>query len=327
MKTGIVGCGKFAEKRAEAMGDDLIACFDVDYAKARDFAKRHNCIMVEYLPDLYSAVDAVVVSTNSGSLYINAKQAIEAGKHVLVEKPGATKSEQIKDLIYVSQKEKVLVQVGFNHRFHPAFMTAKRLIFLENQIGKVNYVHGTYGHGGREGYGEEWRGKASEGGGEGLDKGVHLIDLASLFMGAGEITFPYVEGKTATYHWGMNVEDNIFMLLKTNNGRIAMLNSSSTDWRNTFRFDILGETGKISIEGLGGSYGTEKLTLYEMVKGKELPEVYSWEFLGKDESLKIEYDCFVRHIKQGRSFYETADLYDALKAIDVIERIKANDNH
>ena len=74
-----------------------------------------------------------------------------------------------------------MIKVGFNHRYHPAFILAKKLI-KKNKIGDLKYIRAVYGHGGRKKYNKEWRfNKKISGGGELIDKGSHLIDLSRIF--------------------------------------------------------------------------------------------------------------------------------------------------
>ena len=63
----------------------------------------------------------------------------------------------------------------------------------------------------------------------------------------------------------MPVDDNCFMNLRTKTNKTAFLHVSCTEWKNLFSFEIYGKNGKIEINGLGGSYGTEKVTLYKML--------------------------------------------------------------
>ena len=57
----------------------------------------------------------------------------------------------------------------------------------------------------------------------------------------------------------MPVEDNAFFLLRTPSNQVAQLHASWTEWKNTFSFELSGRTGKLEIQGLGGSYGVERL--------------------------------------------------------------------
>src|SRR5579883_1880162 len=106
-----------------------------------------------------------------------------------------------------------------------------------------------------------------------IDQGVHLIDLARWFLG----DFSEVDGSAHTFYWNMPVDDNGFLLLKTPKKQVAFLHASCTEWKNLFSFEIYGRTGKIDIQGLGGSYGTERITFYKMRPEMGPPETYSWE--------------------------------------------------
>src|SRR5690606_10539977 len=154
-----------------------------------------------------------------------------------------------------------------------------------------------YGHGGRVGYDKEWRAEpAISGGGELIDQGVHLIDLARWFLG----NFSDIQGYAHTYYWDMPVDDNGFLLLKTLNNQVAHLHASCTEWKNLFSFEIYGRKGKLDINGLGGSYGVERLTFYKMLPEMGPPETYAWEFPMADDSWQCEFDEFIEDILNQR---------------------------
>src|SRR5262249_24030873 len=147
------------------------------------------------------------------------------------------------------------------HRYHPAVRKARELIEA-GAVGELMFLRGRYGHGGRIGYHKEWRSNPSiSGGGELIDQGVHLIDLSRWFLG----DFEKISGIAQTFYWQMPVDDNSFLLLQTGDQKTAFLHCSCTEWKNLFSFELYGRSGKLHIEGLGGSYGPEKLTHYRML--------------------------------------------------------------
>jgi predicted dehydrogenase len=205
--------------------------------------------------------------------------------------------------------------VGFNHRFHPACQRAHE-IFDSGTIGPLLYIRGRYGHGGRLGYEREWRASPEiAGGGELLDQGVHLIDLARWFAGE----FTDVEGDVATFFWNMPVEDNGFMHLRTAAGQLAWLHASCTEWKNLFSFEIFCRNGKLQIDGLGGSYGVERLTFYRMLPQMGPPETTIWEYPGADVSWRAEYSHLLECIRTGRA--PSGSLTDAAAALGIVERV------
>jgi predicted dehydrogenase len=183
-------------------------------------------------------------------------------------------------------------------------------------VGDLMFVRGRYGHGGRVGYDKEWRANpALSGGGELIDQGVHLIDISRWFLG----DFLSVEGSAHTYFWDMPVDDNAFMLLRTGTGRTAFLHVSCTEWKNLFSLEIYGRDGKLHVEGLGGSYGVERLTFYRMLPEMGPPETTAWEYPRGDRSWAIEFAEFLEDIRAGRP--PSAGLADARAALSAVQTI------
>jgi predicted dehydrogenase len=260
-------------------------------------------------------VDAVVVATTNDALAPVTLAAVRAGKHVLVEKPAARTAAELAPVLDAARRAGVVVKVGFNKRFHPAFRKARELTD-GGALGPLYYVRGRYGHGGRPGYDREWRADPQvAGGGELLDQGVHLIDLARWFLG----DFVEVYGRLATYFWEMPVEDNGFLALRTERGQQAWLHASCTEWKNLFCFEVFGRDGKLQIDGLGGSYGVERLSFYRMLPQMGPPETTIWEYPGEDPSWRQEFAHFVECALHGRS--PSGSLEDARAALEVVGQV------
>ena len=130
------------------------------------------------------------------------------------------------------------------------------------RYGPLMFVRARYGHGGRLGYEQEWRADRPtvSGGGELVDQGSHLIDLVRACFGDVDLAF----AEMRTMFWKMDVEDNAFLALRPRSGGFAWLHASWTEWKNLFSFEVMLERAKLEVNGLGGSYGPEQLTLYEM---------------------------------------------------------------
>lgn len=316
---GIIGCGLIGRKRAQALGPNwkLIACADLDLGRARALAGSEADAHADWRDLLRNPeVEAVVVATLHDSLAEITSAAIAAGKHVLVEKPAARSTAELRSVAEAAKLRKIVVRVGFNHRYHRALLKAKELI-SRGSLGELMYIRARYGHGGRLGYDKEWRANpAVSGGGELIDQGPHLIDLSRWFFGE---EFIDINGFAHTYFWDMPVDDNSFMLLRTSSGHAAFLHVSCTEWKNTFSFEIYGRDGKIEITGLGGSYGIERLAWYKMLPEMGPPETTIWEYPMADNSWGVELEEFWRDIQSSRC--SGADLSDACAALGVIEKI------
>ena len=93
---------------------------------------------------------------------------------------------------------------------------------------------------------------------------------------------------------------------------MAWLHASWTEWKNLFSFEIMGRDGKLTIDGLGGSYGTERLTLHRMLPQMGPPETTIWEYPFPDRSWADEFAEFRRrHRGQGASRSATSTTPDA----------------
>lgn len=315
---GIVGCGLIGQKRAKSLGTGgrLVACADTNLGRATALASAgaRACAAAQDLIDSPD-VDLVIVSTLHDSLAQIGSAAIEAGKHVLIEKPAGRTPGEILPLIAAAERKGVLVRVGFNHRYHRAFRKARALVD-EGVLGPLMFIRARYGHGGRVGYAREWRARPElSGGGELIDQGPHLIDLSRWFLG----DFADVQGFAHTYFWDMPVDDNGFMLLKTATQQVAFLHASCTEWKNLFSMEIYGRNGKLEISGLGGSYGLERLTWYRMLPEMGPPETTAWEYPMADDSWAVEMAEFYEDIKLGRQ--PAAGLTDAYEALKVVHAV------
>ena len=316
---GIVGCGLIGRKRAEALGPArLVACADLQPGRAEELARtapsaepERDWARLVARPD----VDVVIVATTNDALVPVTLAAVQAGKHVLVEKPAARSAAELRPVIAAAARARVLVRVGFNHRYHPALAKTRELVDA-GALGPLMFVRGRYGHGGRVGYDKEWRANpALSGGGELIDQGVHLIDLARWFLG----DFTDVKGFASTYFWQMPVDDNAFLLLRTARQQAAMLHVSCTEWKNLFSFEVYGRNGKAQIDGLGGSYGVERVAFYEMSPEMGPPATTIWEYPGPDRSWAREFGDFLEDIRLDRQ--PSAGLGDARAALLIAEEI------
>ena len=320
MNYAIIGCGLIGKKRLAGLpaGSKLAVACDTNLARAEELVKLAKTGRA--VADFKAAVtdpqvDAVIVATINSVLAEVSAAAIHAGKHVIVEKPAGISVKQIDELIFLAENHGVCVRVGFNHRYHPACMKALEL-FRSGALGPMMFVRGRYGQGGRIGYEKEWRADPKlSGGGELMDQGVHLIDLAGIFLG----DFTKVEGHATTYFWKMPVDDNAFLSLRNAAGHTAWLQVSCSEWKNLFSLEIYGRDAKLHWEGLGGSYGVERLAYYKMLPQMGPPETTIWEFPRSDESWKIELAEFFEDIQLKRT--PVPGLKEAKAALAVVEKI------
>lgn len=319
---GIIGCGFIGKKRALSLptGARLVACFDIDADRALNLARVAGGETVASAEQLvaHPDVDLVVVATTHDLLPELGMLAVQAGRHVLLEKPGADRVAPLRSLQQAADSAGVVVRVGFNHRFHPALLRTRDIV-RSGDFGPLLFVRARYGHGGRIGYEQEWRAdRARSGGGELVDQGSHLLDLVGWLFGPSELAF--AEARTA--FWDMPVEDNAFIALRPASGGFAWLHASWTEWKNIFSFEIMLERAKLEISGIGGSYGPERLTLWEMQPEMGPPPATTWEYPATDTSWTLEFEDVLAELAQPTNTDRLATgacIADALATLALIE--------
>jgi predicted dehydrogenase len=318
LRAAVIGCGLIGRKRAAALPPGTVSiCCDIDAARAARLAADYGATAeTDWRAAIQrSDIDLVFIAATHDLLAPIAAAAAAAGKHVLIEKPGARCSAELDAVAEAAARSGALVRVGFNHRFHRALRKARE-IFESGEMGEMMFIRGRYGHGGRIGYDREWRAvREKSGGGELIDQGAHLIDLSRWFLG----DFTRVQGRARTYFWDMPVEDNGFLLLETARGQVAFLHASWTEWKNLFSFEIAGRFGKLEISGLGGSYGTERVTWYKMSPEMGPPETFAWEYPMADDSWQAENAAFLEDVRLGRP--PDPGIADAQAALRIVEEI------
>ena len=351
MKVGIVGCGLIGKCRAsvihQSASDEPIIVADIDESRAENLAAEMDCMATTNWQEVVtrSDIEAVIVSTTNKFLMPVTVAALEHGKHVLCEKPLGRNYKEAQQMVGAAWRAGVLLKTGFNHRHHPAVWKAHELC-SQGAIGPIIFIRAIYGHGGRPGYDKEWRADPDlAGGGELLDQGVHIVDLCRWFMG----DFTEAFGHISTYYWNLGyfpssqnyqpsipsyepsaishppstthhqLEDNAFVLLCTADGRVAQWHTSWTQWKNRFCFEVFGRDGHLCVDGLGGSYGLERL-----IWGKRRPESgppaeEHFKFPGSDVSWHDEWSEFVTAIHERRE--PIANGTDGLEAMRLIDAI------
>jgi len=303
MQVAIIGAGLIGNKRAAAIRKlpecKLVAVCDLNLERAKKLAQEFGAEAYQSWEEMGTRrddIELVIVATINKFLAPIALFFLERGKHVLCEKPLGRNASESKLMVEAARERGVKLKTGFNHRHHPGIARARQLV-AEGQIGKISFLRCRYGHGGRPGYEHEWRAdKDLCGGGELLDQGVHVVDLFRWFVGEFHEAFGYL----STYFWKMEVEDNAFALFKTKAGQIAFMHTSWTQWKNLFSFEVFGSEGYVVVEGLGGSYGPQRLRIGRRRPEGWVPEEEFIDFPGEDISWEEECKELVQAIKENR---------------------------
>ena len=325
LKVGIAGYGIVGQRRRGCVEGnpnlELVAVCDKSFGSDGTFADGINHY-TNYKDLLNQPLDVVIVCmTNDIAPHVTIA-ALSLDLHVFCEKPPGRSVEDILDVIeYEKQHPKCKLMYGFNHRYHESVQDAQAII-ESGDLGKIINMRGVYGKSKIITFNQpDWRTKREiAGGGVLLDQGIHMLDLMRLFAGE----FKEVHSFISNGHWGYNVEDNAYAIMRTEEGVVGMLNSSATQWRHRFNLDINLERGSIILGGiLSGtkSYGAETLTVvtvdHENDNGDPREQVTRYNY---DPSWEEELNLFAQCIVNDIEVMSGSSL-DALNTMKLVYKI------
>jgi predicted dehydrogenase len=265
LRVGIAGYGVVGKRRHACINKhpdmEVVAVCDRSFpgdgklGAAINFHSNYQDILKESLDVLF------VCMTNDIAPEVTIA-GLENGLHVFCEKPPGRNVDDIARVIRCEKTHPGLkLMYGFNHRYHESVVEALRIV-RSGEMGKVISMRGVYGKSKLITFNQpDWRvNRDIAGGGVLLDQGIHMVDLMRLFAGE----FSEVHSFISNGHWGYDVEDNAYALMRTAGGVVAMLNSSATQWRHRFNLDITLDRGSVILGGIlsgSKSYGAETLTV------------------------------------------------------------------
>jgi len=252
----------------------------------------------------WDRIDAAFVCTPNNVTAELCVEGLRGCGHVFCEKPPGRNWDEFSRIAEAAAAVSNHTLVfGFNHRLHPSVQAARTLIG-KGGVGEVLYIKGTYGKSGGLRYRENWRSNRQiSGGGILLDQGIHMLDLFHLFLGP----LTVVDAVLTDSFWGCRVEDNAFVLLRSEQGVPVFLHSSATLWKHTFRIEIGCRDGYLVVSGFlsqTASYGREQLVIGKrqfedeaLALGNPREEII---YFDRDDSWENEIDEFIAAVKERR---------------------------
>ena len=325
MKVGIVGLGKMGLIRAKelAQHDGVTVTVGADTDQSRFSAYPGVQCSEDWRDVVNSDVDAVFVCTPNYYIADAVVCSLDSGKHVFAEKPPGRTIGDVERMIDAEKRHPDLVlKFGFNHRYHAGIQHAKKILD-SGRLGKIIWARGVYGKEGGLGFEKEWRSSRKMcGGGILLDQGIHMLDLFRFFMG----DFVEIKSMVTTSFWDIELEDNAFGLLRDAEGRVAMVHSSSTQWKHRFMLELYTTDGYLSVNGILSStrsYGDETITVGQRrfddatATGKPREEII---YFDTDPSWHLEVNEFLEAVQNGRAV-EHGTSHDALAVMQLVHRI------
>lgn len=324
IRSVIIGMGKMGRIRFKEMnehgGFEILGLSDINEEQKEQYP---GCL---FSTDWKEVIDkcnpeAVFVCTYNNVIPEIVCYALDKNMDVFSEKPPGRDVEDVQRMIAAENRSGKILKFGFNHRFHYAIMEAKAMIET-GKFGNILWARGTYGKAGGNQFAGNWRSnKDLSGGGILLDQGIHMLDLLRYFMGDFKEIKSFVEN---SYWKDTELEDNAFALMKTGNGKVAMMHSSATQWRHKFHLDLYLEDGYITIDGILSStrsYGEECITFAKKefedntsAFGKPREQKI---YFDKDDSWKLEVSEFYDAVVKGKKI-RMGTSQDALKVMELV---------
>lgn len=272
-RVGVLGFGKMGRIRAEVCERtaraEVVSVYDPgadpdDRLAVSDYR--------EILND--GSIEAVFICTPNHLNKSLTIEALQAGKHVFCEKPPAFNAQEMAEVRAAETESGLTLMYGFNHRHHTSIKHMKALID-GGEYGRVLWMRGRYGKSVDQSFYEQWRANPSlAGGGILLDQGIHMLDLFLHLHGS----FDKVEAFVSNLYWDMEIEDNVFAILKdSSTGTVASLHSTMTQWRHLFSLEVFLSKGYLVLNGLKTSSGTYGEEVLSIAKNRSTAPAATWE--------------------------------------------------
>lgn len=213
-----------------------------DQAKQRypDVTTYRN--LEELLAD--ASIELVVVGTPSGTHFEVAKQVLEAGRNVVVDKPVSVSSDEILGLIELARAKQKLLIPFHNRRWDGDFLTVRKLL-NEHQLGRVVYIESRFDRWNPGATRRPWKDDPAQGGGVLLDLGTHLVDQALVLCGK-----PLGVGAEVVRERDGEGSEDAFTVRLRYAGRIVTLGANALSSPAGARFLVRGTRGNYRKKGL-----------------------------------------------------------------------------
>lgn len=270
----IVGCGRIAQRHAEYISQlaHLVAVCDVQQDRANELAKKYACASyssIDELLDREHSVHVVSICTPNGLHAEHTIKALQAGKHVLCEKPMAIRTHDCKRMIEEAELAGKKLFVVKQNRFNPPVVALKKAID-EGRLRRILNVQLNCFWNRPDAYYEEsdWKGRRDLDGGTLFTQFSHFIDL--LYWMVGDVKSVHVLTKNLLHSSTIEFEDTGVVALEFQNGALGTINYTVNSFKKNMEgsITVFGEKGTVKV---GGQY--LNALEYQCIEGYEITGV------------------------------------------------------
>jgi predicted dehydrogenase len=312
LRVGQVGLGYWGRNLARVFDDeaDLAWLCDASETLREEFARRYpNAHTTGDFAELIAAddVEAVVIATPVPTHFPLAKAALEAGKHVFVEKPPAMRVAEMEELIAIAEARGLVLMPGHLLLYHPGVQKLKELV-EDGELGEVLVVYGN-----RQNLGKIRKDENAL-----WSLGVHDLSVI-LYLIEEEIVEAAAHGHAFL---NQGVEDVVFCYLRFGSGKIAHMHLSWLDPHKMRRLTVVGRDKMAVFDDMDLD---RKITVYD--KSPEQPSDTYGEWLTRTgdifspkvsnaEPLRLECQHFLRLVEEG---WDGREMHDGLEVVRALE--------
>ena len=310
-----VGVGGWGRNVARVMGElaELVWICDVDDGRRTEYAKRYpEARATGAFEDVLSddGVEAVTIATPVPTHHALAKQALEAGKHVFVEKPPAMRGAEMEELVALARERDLVLMPGHLLLYHPGLRRVKELVD-GGELGEVACVYGNRQNLGviRSNENALW------------SLGVHDLSVILWLLG---------EEPSEAVAYGMDylqegIEDVVFCFLRFPSGKVAHMHLSWLDPHKMRKMTVVGREKMVVFDDMELE---RKVTVYEKAPWEPAETYGEWRTrtgdiyspkIANDEPLRLELEHFLRLVREGPGDHREAR--DGLAVVRTLDRL------
>ena len=328
VKFAIVGCGRIAQRHAEHINNNgvLTAVCDIDFKKAEELASKYNAKPYQYIDDLLAneQVDVVAICSPNGLHADHSIKSLNAGFHVLCEKPMAINVNDCGEMIKAAEKNNRRLFAIKQNRYNPPVAAVKEAID-KGIFGKIHSIQlSCFWNRNPDYYVNSWKGTQELDGGTLYTQFSHFVDL--LYWMIGDVKKAYALTGNFAHKDIIEFEDTGVVALEFHNGALGTINYTVNSYNKNMEgsLTIFGEKGTVKI---GGQYLNE--LEYQNIEGfefKDLPKGNTANNYGQYQGSMSNHDKVYENVVEvlTNNGIISTNSFEGLKTVEIIDKIYAS---